>query len=126
MVEVSGRFEWPIVSAKAQKIKFNSDNYSDSDGEGSNYDRVNQYHFMDYYVLLHGEKIRPQERNYFSKAVKGFMVLNGPTYYIDSYSGGDVGESFIGRVRIGNRLLTEEQLVELAERYVAENTWNSY
>ena len=76
-------------------------------------------------MLLHGEKVRPQDRSYFSKAVKGFMVLNGPTYYVDSYSGGDVGEPFIGRVRIGNRLLTEEQLVELAERYVCDNSYLS-
>jgi len=90
---------------------------------GSECDREHHYHFMDCYVLLHGEKIRPQDRSYFSKAVKGFMVLNGPTYYIDSYSGGDVGECFIGRVRIGNRLLTEEQLVEFAERYVSDNSY---
>jgi len=93
-------------------------------GEGSDYDRVNQYHFMDYYVLLHGEKVRPQEKTYFSKAVKGFMVLNGPTHYIDKYTGGDVGESFIGRVLIGDRVLTEQQLVDMAQRYVEENSWN--
>jgi len=28
-------------------------------------------------------------------------------------------------VLIGDRVLTEVQLVELADRYVAENTWNS-
>jgi hypothetical protein len=57
------------------------------------------------------------------RPLKGFMLLNGPTYYIDSYSGGDVGEPFIGRVRIGNQLLTEEQLVGLAERYVDQNSY---
>ena len=56
-------------------------------GEGSDYDRLNQYHFVDYYVQLHGEKVRPQERTFFSKAVKGFMVINGPTYNEDKYSG---------------------------------------
>ena len=49
------------------------------------------------------------------------MVISGPTYYEDKYSGGDVGESFIGRVLIGDRVLSEKQLVEMAQRYVEEN-----
>ena len=79
-------------------------------------DREEHYYFMDCYVALKGKKFRPQDKNYLAKAVKGFMTLDGTVYH-DRYIGGATGETFVGRILIGDRILTESQLVQLAENY---------
>ena len=89
-------------------------------------DPYTHYQYLDSYVDLLGEKIRPEDRKIYKKAVKGHMVINGPTFYVDQFNGGDIGSPYIGKILVGDRVLTEKQLIDLAERYVAENTWNSY
>jgi len=85
----------------------------------SEFDREKHYYFMDCYVELKDKKFRPQDKNYFSKHVKGFMTADG-TIYRDKYSGGGTGETFVGRILIGDLILTESQLVQLAENYSIE------
>ena len=53
------------------------------------------------------------------------MVLNGPTFYADQFVGCERGEPYVGKILVGDFMLTEEQLVELAERYVSDNSYLS-
>ena len=88
-------------------------------------DPYTHYQYLDSYVDLFGEKVRPQDRKIYKKAVKGHMVLNGPTFYADQFVGCESGEPYVGKILVGDFMLTEEQLVELAERYVSDNSYLS-
>ena len=88
-------------------------------------DPYTHYQYLDSYVDLFGEKIRPNDRKVYKKAVKGHMVINGPTFYADQFVGSENGKPYIGKILVGDFVLSEEQLVELAVRYVSENSWKS-